>query len=142
MAVKSKLSLKGKPKCVSIVEALVFDPKGNLLLLKRSKSNSLYIGKWQLPGGKVEPKESIKRAIKREIKEETGCACNSIKLKKKVKFVEKFRGKVSTVCLSVFVCKLKGDIILSEDHCEKKFVDITTVSRSSLAPVSKKAIFD
>ncbi len=142
MVVSSKLSHKGNSNCVNLVEALVFDSKGDILLLKRSGANSLYIGKWQLPGGKVEPKESITQAIRREIKEETGCVCNSIEFKKKVEFVERYRGKVSMVCLSVFVCKLKGNIILSADHCEKKFFNLTNIAKSSLAPVSRKSIFD
>lgn len=142
MTVKSKLSRKGSSSCVNIVEALVFDKNGALLLLKRSGVNSLYIGKWQLPGGKVEAGESIKSAILREIKEETGCTCDSIELKKKLNFVERFRGKKSEVCLSVFVCNLNGEIVLSEDHCEKKFFKLGKISKSFLAPVSKRSIFD
>jgi len=50
------------------VGAIIFKDK-KVLLVKRSKAPAK--GKWAVPGGRVQPGESMKDALKREIKEET-----------------------------------------------------------------------
>ena len=47
--------------------AAIFDEKGRLLLTKRSDN-----GQWCLPGGAVDPGETVTEAIEREVWEETG----------------------------------------------------------------------
>jgi ADP-ribose pyrophosphatase YjhB (NUDIX family) len=47
------------------VRALVMDEKGRILLVKHS-----YVHGWQLPGGGVEPGETIGDALARELREE------------------------------------------------------------------------
>ena len=52
--------------------------EGKLLLQNRVKKD--WQG-WTLPGGHIEPGESIVEAVKREIKEETGLTVNSAELR-------------------------------------------------------------
>jgi 8-oxo-dGTP diphosphatase len=47
--------------------------EGRVLAARRSHPPEL-VGSWELPGGKVEPGESIEAAAVREIDEELGCA--------------------------------------------------------------------
>jgi len=49
------------------VSAVIFDGKRRLLLQQRSDG-----GQWGLPGGSVEIGESVTKAVKREVREETG----------------------------------------------------------------------
>lgn len=49
------------------VSAVIFDPRGRLLLQQRSDG-----GQWGLPGGSVEVGESLAQAVRREVDEETG----------------------------------------------------------------------
>jgi 8-oxo-dGTP pyrophosphatase MutT (NUDIX family) len=49
------------------VSAVIFDRKGRLLLQQRSDG-----GQWGLPGGSVEIGESVRDAVIREVREETG----------------------------------------------------------------------
>ena len=49
------------------VSAVIFDRRGRLLLQQRSDG-----GQWGLPGGSVEIGESVREAVAREVREETG----------------------------------------------------------------------
>lgn len=51
------------------VVAAVIQDKGKFLACRRASNKSL-AGKWEFPGGKVEPGETDKKALEREIKEE------------------------------------------------------------------------
>jgi ADP-ribose pyrophosphatase YjhB (NUDIX family) len=55
---------------VDCVGALVHDGLGRLLLVKRGQEPAL--GRWSVPGGRVEPGESDQAAVVREAWEETG----------------------------------------------------------------------
>lgn len=50
--------------------AVVLDPAGRLLLVRRGREPSL--GLWSVPGGRVEPGETPAQAAAREVAEETG----------------------------------------------------------------------
>jgi ADP-ribose pyrophosphatase YjhB (NUDIX family) len=51
------------------VGAVVTDPEGRLLLVLRGRAPSA--GLWSIPGGKVEPGETLVEAVRREVLEET-----------------------------------------------------------------------
>jgi len=52
------------------VGGIVTDPRGRLLLVRRAHDPEA--GRWSLPGGRVEPGESVRDATAREVAEETG----------------------------------------------------------------------
>jgi 8-oxo-dGTP diphosphatase len=55
---------------IRCVGGIAYDPAGRLLLIRRA--NDPGSGQWSLPGGRVEPGESDKAAVVRELREETG----------------------------------------------------------------------
>lgn len=55
---------------VVAVSAIVPDNQGRILLIRRTDNHY-----WSIPGGGVEPGESIRNAVAREVKEETGFNC-------------------------------------------------------------------
>ncbi|WP_439032034.1 NUDIX hydrolase [Gordonia terrae] len=55
---------------VVAVGALITDDDGRILLILRRNEPSA--GHWSLPGGKVEPGETLEEAVVREVQEETG----------------------------------------------------------------------
>jgi ADP-ribose pyrophosphatase YjhB (NUDIX family) len=52
------------------VGALVHDDEGRLLVVRRAQEPGL--GRWSVPGGRVEPGEDDTVAVRREVLEETG----------------------------------------------------------------------
>jgi 8-oxo-dGTP diphosphatase len=50
--------------------AIIPFPHNKILLIKRSTPP--FVGYWALPGGRVEPRETVEQTIVREVKEETG----------------------------------------------------------------------
>lgn len=58
-----------KPKYIEVVgSAVIENPKKEILLVKSSK----WANKWVMPGGHIEPMETIEEAIRKEAEEETG----------------------------------------------------------------------
>jgi len=129
-------------KSASLVEAIIKNEEGKILLLKRSDVNIFYKGKWQLPGGKVDFGENMTVAIQRELKEETNCGCKNLVLEKVFSFYQEFNGFSGTHFLMIFNCDLVGDLKLSEDHDEYAYFSINEIKKLHLAPNSKKAIFE
>ncbi len=60
------------------VVAGLIEKDGRIFLVKRPKEK-IDGGKWEFPGGKVEPGESLFSALKRELKEELGIEVLSAK---------------------------------------------------------------
>ena len=57
---------------VPCVGAIVHDAAGRLLLIRRGHAPGR--GLWSVPGGRVEPGETLAEAVEREVREETGLA--------------------------------------------------------------------
>lgn len=55
-----------------VVAAVLIKENLEVLLFKRAKKNKSFYNQFEFPGGKVEEKESLKRALQRELKEELG----------------------------------------------------------------------
>jgi 8-oxo-dGTP pyrophosphatase MutT (NUDIX family) len=60
---------------VPAVSAIVPDSDGRILLIRRTDNNY-----WSIPGGGVEPGESVSQAAAREVMEETGIRCKVTRL--------------------------------------------------------------
>ena len=54
---------------VDVAVAVLEQPGGSVLLARRPRGK-VYAGYWEFPGGKVEPGESVRDALQREIREE------------------------------------------------------------------------
>jgi 8-oxo-dGTP diphosphatase len=54
------------------VHAAIADRRGRLLLLHRPETSEYNAGRWELPGGRIDPGEGIHDALVREVREETG----------------------------------------------------------------------
>lgn len=77
--------------------------------------------KWQLPGGHVKFKETVKQGLKREVFEETGISDFSFSLIKKDGNLYLFKGNTD-------VCNVK----LSEEHIAYKWINTQELSKYNL----------
>ena len=53
------------------VVAGVIEKEGRVLIVRRGANDTL-AGKWEFPGGKIEPGETAEEALRRELREELG----------------------------------------------------------------------
>lgn len=88
-----------------------------ILMCKREKEP--YKGKFNLVGGKVEPKEDEFVAAYRELKEETGITKNDIKLI----HIMNFQYKTFDTELEVFAGKLNKEVDLVEEVNKLYWID-------------------
>lgn len=58
--------------CIAIVQ----DKQGQYLICQRQEGQHL-AGKWEFPGGKVEPGETLEQTLLRELQEEVGLVADS-----------------------------------------------------------------
>lgn len=62
---------QGQRQVVHVAVGVLIAPDGRFLLTSRP-AGKVYAGYWEFPGGKIEPGESVARALARELHEELG----------------------------------------------------------------------
>ena len=61
-----------------IVVALIHNQHGEYLICKKPSDRGVFPGEWGLPGGGVEPGETLEQALRREVFEEVGLELASV----------------------------------------------------------------
>lgn len=115
-------------KNILVVAALI-KKDNNVLIARRSTGDENVLGKWEFPGGKVEPNETEGHAIEREIKEEFEL---DIKANKYItNNVCEYPTK--TVDLRLYECEYISGEFKLYDHSEYKWVNINELLNYDLA---------
>jgi 8-oxo-dGTP diphosphatase len=99
------------------VRAIITNETGKVLILKRANTGQ-GDGKWCLPGGNIEYKQTADEAMVREIKQETSLTCKEIKF---LFFLESLPSEESELHYVNFAyqCSAEGKVKLnyeSSDH--------------------------
>lgn len=116
-------------KNILVVAALI-KKDNNVLIARRSTGDENVLGKWEFPGGKVEPNETEEHAIEREIKEEFEL---DIKANKYItNNVCEYPTKI--VNLRLYECEYISGEFKLHDHSEYKWVNINELLNYDLAP--------
>ena len=107
-------------------KALIVNDEGKVLLLREADTyeEGTNLGKYQIPGGRLNPGESYEDAMYREVYEETGLKVDILY----PIYVGEWRPVIKGVphqIIAIFtVCKVKStDVKLSEEHDDFKWVD-------------------
>lgn len=106
------------------VSKIVVINSGKVLMLQ--KHGSL---KWELPGGHVEPSETMKSGAIREFREETGQRLD----KKHLHKIESGKSKDSTFSMYYYTRPIREKIRLSKEHVNYKWVDQQELERLELS---------
>jgi ADP-ribose pyrophosphatase YjhB (NUDIX family) len=105
---------------VRCVGAIVRDPSGALLLIKRGHEPGR--GLWSVPGGRVEPGETDAEAVVRELAEETGLVVAPSALVGSV-----VRGPYE---IFDYACELVGGTLRAgDDAADARWVDLADFTR-------------
>ena len=91
---------------VTAVGAIVADGDGNVLFVRRA--NDPGKGKLGMPGGFVDPKESLEVAVAREVREETGLTVVACEYLTSSPNLYLYRGSEIDVTDMFFVCRVES----------------------------------
>lgn len=95
--------------------ALIGDETGQYLFLKRARKSKHFAGLWELPGGKMDPGESLAEAVVREVQEETSITVSPDAFAAAAEF-EFPQVKVVLLCFRTH--RVSGELRLSDEHEE------------------------
>lgn len=121
-------------KHIDVVGAVILRD-GGVLCAQRGPDGKLP-GLWEFPGGKIEPGESPRQALKREISEELDCAIE-------------VGGEVTTttheydfgiVTLTTFYCTLKQGEPVSTEHSAVRWMEPESLHSLEWAPADIPAV--
>lgn len=117
------------------VVGAVIESKGKILCAQRGPGKSLaYL--WEFPGGKVEPGESEREALEREIKEELIC---KVDVKERITST-RYEYDFGFVTLTTFQCELlEGEPKLTE-HVQVKWLPVEELDTLEWAPADVPTI--
>ena len=115
-----------------VSKAVMLDKKGNVLILKRSPDSVSEDSPWEwdLPGGHIHEGESDVKGLQREIQEETSLyisrAPDWFMLEKHTRFF--------------LIREWKGEITLSDEHTEYKWVAPREVTKYNIGKMYENAV--
>lgn len=113
------------------VGAVVVDDAGRLLLIQRGHAPSA--GLWSVPGGRVEPGETLPAAVVREVREETGLTVVPGAVVGRLSIP----GDGVVYDVTDFVCVLAGppaEPVAGDDAADALFADAATLDRLPCTP--------
>lgn len=127
---------------VAAVGGLVVNRNGELLMVRRAQDPGN--GKWGLPGGFVDPGETIEQALHREVLEETHLKITASRYLISYPNLYDYQGVVAPVMDLFFVCEVDADEQVQLDEQELDHFDWVCPSPSRLEqmafPSNRRAI--
>lgn len=105
-----------------IVHALIMNAEGNVLLIKRSETEDVLPGVWDIPGGTLEDGEDPKEGALREVKEETSLEVKNLRLFHYTSSVDYGKNKQFVRLIFTGECASSDIRLNPEDHDEYRWV--------------------
>jgi 8-oxo-dGTP diphosphatase len=105
---------------------------GKFLIVKRSENEIGYPGKWQIPGGKLESKETLQQSLEREILEEVNLKIKNIRYLTDFEFTRPDSYHVVGI---VFLCDwASGEVKITDAHTDYKWITVEEAKDYDLIP--------
>jgi 8-oxo-dGTP diphosphatase len=105
------------------VGAIVFDEAGRALLVERGRPPGA--GLWSIPGGRLEPRETLAQAVAREVREETGLI---VEVGGLACVVERMADDYHFVLLDYFARITGGTLAAASDARDARFVALDDIA--------------
>jgi ADP-ribose pyrophosphatase YjhB (NUDIX family) len=125
---------------VPAVSAIVTNEAGSILLILRTDN-----GYWSIPGGGVEPGETLKEATAREVREETGIDCEVTRLvgiysdpHHVAAYADGEVRQEFSICFTTRI--LGGEISTSDESAEVRFVNPDDIPDLHMHPSTRLRI--
>lgn len=113
LAIKKEEERQRNMNHIRVVAAVIHDDKDRIFVTQRGYGDMK--GKWEFPGGKIEPDERREDALKREIREELAAEITIERYLEKVEWdYPKFR-----LTMYCYLCKLDSGYTLKEHSAAK-----------------------
>lgn len=126
-------------KCAIAVKGTI-RKDGKILIVKRKGVDEYNPGIWETPGGGMDNETSPEEELKREIKEETGLdieVAEPFRIFTFRKPTGEFKVGISYLCDYV-----SGEVVLSEEHDDYKWIEAKDFKNFNSIDVLKKEIED
>ena len=112
------------------MKVVILNDEGKCLLIKRSMGSKGNPGKWDFPGGKVDPGETFDEGLLREVYEETKLR---ISLEKPLTMVESESPNNRVIYLFMEGKMIDGEVALSEEHEDHIWIEPQEMNTMDLA---------
>lgn len=119
--------------------ALIFNDRNEILIVKRSNKDISFPDEWELAGGGIKYKETPEKSIIREVKEECGL---DIEVKIPITVSVFYIGKKQYFEIT-YLTKLKNNnqkITLSNEHSQYKWIRFEDIDSSNLNTYIKEIL--
>lgn len=107
------------------VKVLLKNKEGKYLLMRRSDKEKSGIGKWDIPGGRVEADTSLMENLAREVMEETGLVMTEAPV---LVDVQDMQWPDRHVVRIVYSSSAEGTPRLSHEHTEYRWMNAAEIS--------------
>lgn len=126
--------MESERKVINVVGAAIVN-NGTVLCAQRGPGKSL-AGYWEFPGGKIEPHETPRQALHREIEEELLC---DIEVADEV-CTSEYDYDFGTVRLTTFICHLHAGLPRLTEHTAIQWLEPSAMPQLDWAPVDRAAV--
>ena len=130
------LNMQNPKKHIKVVAAVIFEGTSVYCFRKGQNKYEYLANKFEFPGGKIEPQESKKQALKREILEEL-----NVKILVKDELIEvEHEYPDFSITMAFFACEIKSGIIKLSEHTALVLKPIDRIKELDWLPADVPAV--